>query len=66
VTFARDGLESIINCDTVVTAFGLRPNDGITAKLGSIIPETYVVGDANAVKSIRFANHDAFNVSVEL
>ena len=66
VTLQRDGLETTIACDTVVTAFGLRPNVGLIAQLGHIIPETYIVGDANSVNNIRFANHDAFNVAVEL
>ena len=66
VTFVRDGLEITVGCDTVVTAFGLRPNNGVLEELANIIPETYIVGDANTVKNIRLANHDAFNVAVEL
>lgn len=60
------GTSKLVQADTVVTAFGLIPDDDTIEQLSGIIPETYVIGDANKVGTIASANTDAFNVSVEL
>jgi NADPH-dependent 2,4-dienoyl-CoA reductase/sulfur reductase-like enzyme len=52
--------------DTVVLAFGLRPDSPAIEALLGVVPESYQVGDCNSVGSIFNANHDAFNVAVEV
>ncbi len=62
----RHGSPIRLNADTVVIAFGLRPNSEMINKLTGIIPETYVVGDSDKVGDIGTANMSAFNVAVEI
>jgi hypothetical protein len=52
--------------DTVVIAFGLRPDrSGIDPPL-DVIPESYAVGDCNTGHRIFDANHEAFDAAVEV
>jgi NADPH-dependent 2,4-dienoyl-CoA reductase/sulfur reductase-like enzyme len=51
--------------DTFVLAFGMRANTETVAALTLLVPETYVVGDCDAVKNIYNANHMAFDYAVE-
>jgi 2,4-dienoyl-CoA reductase-like NADH-dependent reductase (Old Yellow Enzyme family)/thioredoxin reductase len=60
------GVVHIIEGDTYVSAFGLRPNRDFNLALREVIPEVYVVGDARAASKIFWANMDAFNVAVEV
>ncbi|NLL51543.1 MAG: FAD-dependent oxidoreductase [Peptococcaceae bacterium] len=72
--FLKNGVEiedrnwnhSIIEADTIVKAFGMRPNKELVERLGCIVPETYLVGDCDQAKNIQYANHSAFNVAVEV
>ncbi len=52
--------------DTVVVAFGLRPNPAVVGPLLDVVAESYLVGDCRNVGKIFTANHDAFNVAVEV
>jgi NADPH-dependent 2,4-dienoyl-CoA reductase/sulfur reductase-like enzyme len=61
-----DGTGAELPADTVVLACGLRPDVTALEPLLHVIPETYLVGDCNTVGSIFHANHDAFNVAVEV
>ena len=49
-----------IKCDTAVTAFGVKPDKDAIAALSEIIPETYVIGDAEKVGMIGDAISSAF------
>jgi len=62
----KDGNQRIIEADTVVNALGLVPDSGLIGELASLVPETYVVGDARQAGNIASANMDAFNVAVEI
>ena len=54
-------------CDSVVTAFGLRANTEFMEEFSVLAPEFYVVGDAmNLEKSIGNANTSAFNHAMML
>jgi NADPH-dependent 2,4-dienoyl-CoA reductase/sulfur reductase-like enzyme len=61
-----DGAQVELQADSVVLAFGLRPDTSALAPLLDVVPESYLVGDCNKVGSIFGANHDAFNVAVEV
>ena len=52
--------------DTVVVAFGLRPDPAVVEPLLDVVAESYLVGDCRQVGKILTANHDAFNVAVEV
>jgi len=49
-----------------VVAVGLRPDLSSIEPLLDVVPESYLVGDARGVGNIGAANHDAFNVAVEV
>ena len=61
-----DGTLVELPADTVVLAFGLRPDTTSLEPLLQVVPESYLVGDCNKVGSIFGANHDAFNIAVEV
>jgi NADPH-dependent 2,4-dienoyl-CoA reductase/sulfur reductase-like enzyme len=61
-----DGVSEELAADTMVMACGLRPDPLALEALASVIPESYRVGDCNQVGAIFNANHDGFNVAVEL
>jgi 2-enoate reductase len=62
----REGKEITFECDTVVTGFGLAPDQELIESLSHLVYETYVIGDANKVGKVMEANHSAFNVCIEL
>ena len=66
VTIEKDGTDQVISCDTVVLSLGLHPDSDKLDALRFLVPETYIIGDANTVGNIRTANMDAFNVCVEI
>ncbi len=61
-----DGSPYELPADTVVLAFGLRPDTAALEALLEVVPESYVVGDCNNVGTIFSANHEAFNICVEV
>jgi 2,4-dienoyl-CoA reductase-like NADH-dependent reductase (Old Yellow Enzyme family)/thioredoxin reductase len=60
------GDETQVRADTVVLAFGLRPDASLVEPLLGVVPESYLVGDCREVGKIYTANHDAFNVAIEV
>lgn len=63
---AQDGTSSVIPCDDVVAAFGMKKNDTLLKQMREILPDVIAVGDCNVVKNIKNANHVAFNMALEL
>jgi 2,4-dienoyl-CoA reductase-like NADH-dependent reductase (Old Yellow Enzyme family)/thioredoxin reductase len=61
-----EGSTTELPADTAVIAFGLRPDASVVEPLLDVIPESYLVGDCRNVGKIFDANHDAFNVAVEV
>ena len=55
-----DGSEELLECDTVITAFGIRPDKKFVEELKEIVPETYVVGDAYKTGLIGDATNSAY------
>ena len=72
--FTRDGVavknaagESItLDCDTAVIAFGVKPDAELVAELNEIIPETYIIGDADKAGLIGDAITKAYWFSREI
>lgn len=63
----QDGTRETISADTIVIALGLKPENKLAQELSSIMPlETYVIGDADGVETIRKANKTGFDVAVEI
>lgn len=63
---AQDGTSSVIPCDDVVAAFGMKKNDTLLKQMRELLPDIIAVGDCNVVKNIKNANHVAFNMALEL
>jgi 2,4-dienoyl-CoA reductase-like NADH-dependent reductase (Old Yellow Enzyme family)/thioredoxin reductase len=49
-----------LECDTAVTAFGLKPDKAAVSELAEIIPETIILGDANKVGVVGDAVNQAY------
>lgn len=64
VTIAgRNWTEKTIPADYVVSAFGMRPRQDVIDEFKDLIPEVYVVGDAESIGNIKHANHTAYNLA---
>ena len=55
-----DGEEVTLDADTIVLAFGVKPNIEILESLSSVIPDTHVIGDAKEAGLIGDAIGHAF------
>ena len=55
-----DGACVKLPCDTAVTAFGVKPDTTTLSKLAEIVPETYIIGDADKVGLIGDAVGQAY------
>jgi len=55
-----DGTDRQIGLDSLVLALGYTPSREVSSPLTSIIPETYLVGDASDARRIRHAIHEGF------
>lgn len=66
-TIDRNWKKHTYEADTIVTAFGLRPNTENFDVLTRLVPETYIVGDCgDGAKSIGNANYTAFHYTVDV
>lgn len=66
-TIDRNWKKVLYEADTVVTAFGLKPNTEDFDTLTRLVPETYIVGDCgDGAKSIGNANYTAFHYTVDV
>ena len=66
-TIDRDWKRHVYEADTVVSAFGLKPNTEDFDVLTRLVPETYIVGDCgDGAKSIGNANYTAFHYTVDV
>ncbi len=66
-TIDRNWRKTTYEADTIVTAFGLKPNTENFDVLMNLVPETYVVGDCgDGAKSIGNANYTAFHYLAEV
>ena len=61
-----DGSRETVEADTVVTAFGIRPNRAWIDEMLELVPDTYVVGDADRVGVVGDAVNAAYWLCREL
>lgn len=62
----KDGESCLIEAGTIIAAFGLKPRRNVIELLSRIVPETYIIGDANTVGTVASANRQGFDVCVEI
>lgn len=61
-----DGQEQLLEADTVVLAFGLKPDSEKIKALADVVPETYIIGDAQKVGVIGDATNAAYFACMEI
>ncbi len=66
VVIKKNGRKRTLKCDTVITAFGLRADRKLIEELKDIVPETYVVGDADKSGLIGDATNSAYFACLEI
>lgn len=54
------GEEELLEADTAVTAFGIRPDSAELEALANVVPDTYLIGDAKQVGVIGDAVNQAY------
>lgn len=62
----RSWNKKLLACDYVVEAFGMKSTRDEAEQWKELIPDVYIVGDANEVKNIKKANHDAYNLACNI
>jgi 2,4-dienoyl-CoA reductase-like NADH-dependent reductase (Old Yellow Enzyme family)/thioredoxin reductase len=60
------GEKGRIAADTYVLSCGIAPDKELVAAFKEIQPDVYVIGDARAAGKIYSANHEGFNLAIEL
>ena len=60
------GTEKLLEADTVITSFGLKPNAKLIEELSDVVPVTYVIGDAEKVGLIGGATNSAYRVCLDI
>ena len=63
VAAGRDWTELLVPADYIVSAFGMRADKNIINEFKDLIPEVYIVGDAESIGNIKHANHTAYNLA---
>ncbi|MCD7790486.1 MAG: FAD-dependent oxidoreductase [Bacteroides thetaiotaomicron] len=63
VVVGRRWTEKTVPADYVVSAFGMKSNKHENDKFKDLVPEVYIVGDAESVGNIKHANHMAYNIA---
>ncbi|WP_252230539.1 FAD-dependent oxidoreductase [Clostridium sp. ZBS15] len=58
-----DGIEEILEADTVIMSIGYRSNKNLYDDLKMEIEDLYILGDAKQVKNIMYAIWDAYEVA---
>ena len=56
----------LLEADDIVLAIGVKPNTEMINELADVIPETYIIGDANKAGLIGDSIREAFNVCYDL
>ena len=63
---APDGREVFFPADTVVMCAGMRPRHSEVERLRALVPECYVVGDAQRARQVGQATRDAYDAVLTL
>lgn len=63
----EDGEKTLIPCDTVVLALGVRPRTEVIERLKGLAPEVYVIGDCNNRRgNLYSATEEGFFAAMEI
>ncbi|AZV58058.1 FAD-dependent oxidoreductase [Clostridium sp. AWRP] len=63
----QEGNRKIMEADSIVIALGLKSQNKLAEEIMPILPvDTYIVGDADKVGTVRKANKNAFDIAVEI
>ncbi len=73
IAFSEKGVEiedrnwhhTLIEAESIVTAFGMKRSDALVEPLCDQIPEVHVAGDCEVVRNIKSANQSAFNYALD-
>lgn len=60
------GSSGAVDCDTVVLATGYRPENALYRTIASILPESYLIGDALQPRNIKHAVWSAYETARKL
>lgn len=66
IVIDHNWVRSTIEADTIVIAFGMKPNLETVEAFAALVPETYIIGDCSEVKNIGNANRMGFDYAVEV
>lgn len=61
ISYAKDGKEYVVECDTVIVAAGFRSNNQLEKALEDKIENLTVIGDAEAPRKIINAVHEGYH-----
>ena len=61
-----DGSETLLEADTVITAFGLKADREQIEALKDVVADTYVIGDAHRIGVIGDATNDAYRICLDI
>lgn len=61
LSYAKDGQDHTIECDTVIIAAGYSPNNQLEDALMSKVEDLVVIGDAEAPRKILNAVHEGYH-----
>jgi 2,4-dienoyl-CoA reductase-like NADH-dependent reductase (Old Yellow Enzyme family)/NADPH-dependent 2,4-dienoyl-CoA reductase/sulfur reductase-like enzyme len=62
----KDGKQHLIEYDTLIMAAGLKPNEKLYKEIKSIVPDTYLVGDAKQPRYIMDAISEGFKTAYSI
>jgi 2,4-dienoyl-CoA reductase-like NADH-dependent reductase (Old Yellow Enzyme family)/thioredoxin reductase len=62
----KEGAKRTINADTVVLAFGFKPETGLYERLKGKVPELYTIGDSLAPRKIGDAINEGFYRAISI
>lgn len=60
------GIKRKLECDKVIIATGMRSNRVLTDQYYGIIPETFIIGDADSARTILEATTEAYMIASEI
>ena len=67
ITHQKDGQEVVCKADTIIRAFGMKPNRKLAEEIRNIYPtKTRIVGDSEKIGKVANAIRDGFYAGMSL
>ncbi|MEH7493138.1 FAD-dependent oxidoreductase [Neobacillus niacini] len=66
VTYLEDGEEKSIPASTVILSTGMRTNHNMIESFYGIVPDTFIIGDANKPRNVMDATREAYFIAVNI